>query len=91
VIILIKLREFQDKGIGAIKPHAADSNQEETAVVPSTALSNGPATNSTPTDLAKITRRQGSSSMEVTAWESLNIVRSMGKAVERNISQLHQS
>lgn len=89
--IVKTLREFQDKGIGAIKPPAADSNQEEPTVVPSTALSNGPATNSTPTDPAKITRRQGSSSMEVMARESLKVVRSMGKAVERNVSELQQS
>ena len=35
--------------------------------------------------------RQGSSSMEVMARESLKVVRSMGKAVERNVNEIQQS
>lgn len=88
--IVKTLREFQDKGIGTRNP-TADTTQEENGDTKSTVFSHGPASSSSPADTTKVPRRQGSSSMEIMARESLKVVRSMGKAVERNVSEIQQS
>lgn len=88
--IVKTLREFQDKGIGARNP-MADTSQEDNGEPKSTVFNNGSASSCNPYDTTKVTRRQGSSSMEIMARESLKVVRSMGKAVERNVSEIQQS
>jgi hypothetical protein len=88
--IVKTLREFQDKGIGARNP-MADTSQEDNGEPKSTVFSNGSASSCNPYDTTKMTRRQGSSSMEIMARESLKVVRSMGKAVERNVSEIQLS